>query len=106
MIPIIFYKGDFKNEIHIHENRSRRGHGCCGSSAHAVLSSTSYLTIQNDAVTAYGVDPAGSPTASASWYVSSDGPLADSFFTMGGSKSKLLVDGQFAYLYNGSRLCP
>ncbi len=29
-------------------------------------------------------------------------PLADSFFTMGGSKTKTLVDGQFAYLYNST----
>ncbi len=72
--------------------------------AHAVLSSSSLLTIENDAVTTFGVDPAGSPTASASWYVSSDGAGLDSFFTMGGSKTKTLVDGQFAYLYNGSAL--
>lgn len=72
--------------------------------AQAALSSINTLSIQNDAVTTYGVDPAGSPTASASWYVSSDGALVDSFFTMGGSKAKTLVDGQFAYLYNGSAL--
>lgn len=68
--------------------------------AHAALdmSGLATLSIENDAVTTFGVDPSGSPTASAAWYISSDGALVDSFFTMGGSKSKLALDTQYAYI--------
>jgi len=70
--------------------------------AHAVLTSVNTLSIQNDAVTASVYDPVNETTE---WYVSSDGPLADSFFTLGwDGKTKQSVDTQFAYLYNGSPL--
>lgn len=69
------------------------------SSAHAVLTNTSTLSIQVDAVTV----PAA--TTSVPAYVSSDGPLLDSFFTMvSTSQTKQTVDTQFAYLYNGADL--
>jgi hypothetical protein len=65
--------------------------------AQAVLTSSSTLSIQNDAITAY--------TASGTAYVSGDGPLADSFFTMvSTSQTKQTVDTQFAYLYNGASM--
>lgn len=66
-------------------------------SAHAVLTSFNTLSIENDAATSFNA-------SSSSFYVSSDGPMLDSFFTMGGSTSKLGVDFQFAYLYNGVAL--
>jgi hypothetical protein len=66
-------------------------------SAQAALSSNVTLTIVNDAVTSY--------TASGTAYVSSDGPLLDSFFTLGNtSQTKDAVELQFAYLYNGASL--
>jgi hypothetical protein len=65
--------------------------------AQAVLTSFNTLSIQNDAVTSFNA-------SSSSFYVSSDGPMPDSFFTMGGSKNKQLVDYQFAYLYDGATL--
>lgn len=68
--------------------------------AHAVLDSNG-LSIYNDAVTTYGYTSANSTTE---WYVSSNGSLADSFFTMGGSKYKQTLDTQFAYLYSGTYL--
>jgi hypothetical protein len=64
--------------------------------AHAVLTSSSILNIGGDAVTAQDTD--------GNWYVASDGPLQDSFFTMGGSKNKQSVNTQYAYLYNGFSL--
>jgi hypothetical protein len=65
--------------------------------AHAVLTSFNTLTIQNDAVTSFNA-------SNSSFYVSSDGPMLDSFFTMGGSMTKQVIDSQFAYLYNGAAL--
>lgn len=65
--------------------------------AHAVLTSFNTLSIENDAVTSYNA-------TSSSFYVSSNGALVDSFFTMGGSTKKQVVDSQFAYLYNGAAL--
>lgn len=58
--------------------------------AHAVLTSSNTLSIQNDAVT--GKDSSGN------WTVLSNGALVDSFFTMGGNKNKLAIDQQFAYI--------
>jgi hypothetical protein len=63
--------------------------------AQAMLTSIIPLTIENDAITTYGFNPANSTTE---WYVSSNGPLADSFFTMGGSKTKQVLDTQYAYI--------
>ncbi len=62
--------------------------------AHAALdmSGNATLSIQNDAVTEF---------TGVSWTVTSNGPMADSFFTMGGSVKKLAVDTQFAYI-NGT----
>ena len=37
-------------------------------------------------------------------YVSSNGPMLDSFFTMGGNKAPVNLSTQFAYLYNGADL--
>lgn len=68
--------------------------------AHAVLTSFNTLSIQNDAVTTYGYNAASSTTE---WYVSSNGPLADSFFAFN-NKTRQLIDSQFAYLYNGTAL--
>lgn len=67
--------------------------------AHAVLNSGygSGFTIHNDAVTSYN-------TTSSSWYISSDGALADSFFTMGGSKAKQALDTQYAYISGTSNV--
>lgn len=61
--------------------------------AHAALdmSGNAFLTIQNDAVTSFNA-------TSSSWYVSSDGAMIDSYFTMGGSKAKQALDTQYAYL--------
>ena len=53
------------------------------SSAQAVLTSANTLSIQNDTVTT-NLGTALSPN----WSVSSNGPLVDSFFTMGGVKTK------------------
>jgi hypothetical protein len=64
--------------------------------AHAVLTSFNTLSIQNDAVTSYNA-------TSSSSYVSSNGPLVDSFFAFA-SKTKQSVGAQFAYLYNGAAL--
>ena len=71
-------------------------------SAQAVLTSSNTLSIQVDAVTS----PTNNTSASAAeWYVSSDGPLLDSFFTMvSTSQTKQAVGTQFAYLYNGADL--
>lgn len=66
-------------------------------SAQAVLTSTNALSIQVDAVTS----PA---TTSAPAYVSSDGPMLDSFFTIGGLKTKQTIETQYAFLYNGANL--
>jgi hypothetical protein len=66
--------------------------------AQAVLTSANTLSIQGDAVSAM------STTTIDSWYVASDGPMLDSFFTMGGSKEKQALGIQFAYLYNGANL--
>ncbi len=65
------------------------------SSAQATLPNYIPLSIENDAVTTYGFNPANSTTE---WYVSSNGPQADSYFTMGGSKAKLALDTQYAYI--------
>lgn len=74
------------------------GMAIAAGSAHAVLTSSNTLSIQVDAVTV----PA---TTSALAYVSSDGPLPDSFFTLvSTSKTKQTVDTQFAYLYQSSAL--
>lgn len=66
-------------------------------SAQAVLTSANTLSIQVDAVTI-------PVTTSAPAYVSSDGPMLDSFFTIGGLKTKQTVDTQYSYLYNGANL--
>lgn len=63
--------------------------------AQATLYSPNHLSIENDAVTTYGFNPANSTTG---WYVSSNGPLADSYFTMGGSKTRQALDTQYAYI--------
>ncbi len=65
--------------------------------AHAVLTSFNTLSIQNDAVTSYNA-------TSSSFYVSSDGPMLDSFFTLNGSKTPIGIGYQYAYLYNGAAL--
>lgn len=62
--------------------------------AHAVLTSSNTLSIQNDAVT--GQDSSGNDI------VVSNGALLDSFFTMGGNKAQLALGTQYAYLDNGS----
>ena len=71
-------------------------------SAQAVLTSSHTLSIQADAITS----PAFNTSTSATeWYVSSDGTLLDSFFTMvSTSQTKQTVGTQFAYLYNGADL--
>ena len=67
-------------------------------SAQAVLTGTNTLSIDNDAVATYMPD-------TESWIVSSNGPLIDSFFTLGtGSKEKLTVETQYGLLYSGSDL--
>lgn len=68
------------------------------SGAQATLYSPNYLSIENDAVTTYGFNPANSTTE---WYVSSNGPWANSYFTMGGSKTRQTLDTQYAYI-NGT----
>ena len=62
--------------------------------AHAALTSSNTLSIQNDAVT--GQDSSGNDI------VVSNGALLDSFFTMGGSKAQQALGTQFAYLDNGT----
>jgi len=62
--------------------------------AHAVLTSSYVLSIQNDAVT--GQDSSGNDI------VVSNGALLDSFFTMGGNKTKQALGTQYAYLDNGT----
>src|SRR5512143_2996172 len=62
--------------------------------AHAALSVSNVLSIQHDAVTGQ--------TSSGNDYVVSNGALADSFFTMGGSKTQQAIGTQFAYLDNGT----
>lgn len=62
--------------------------------AQAALTSSNFLTIENDAVTSFNA-------SSSSFYISSDGALVDSFFTMGGSKAKQALDTQYAYI-NGT----
>lgn len=64
--------------------------------AHAALSSYHVLNIGGDAITAQDNE--------GNWYLASDGPLTDSFFTVGGSKSKQVINSQYAYLYNGFTL--
>ena len=59
--------------------------------AHAALTSINTLSIQNDAVTSFNA-------SSSSFYISSNGALTDSFFTMGGSKQKQALDTQYAYI--------
>jgi hypothetical protein len=67
-------------------------------SAQAVLTSTNTLSIANDAVMAY-------PNSSSSpAYISNNGPLPDSFFTIGGSAAKQTVETQYAFLYTGANL--
>lgn len=63
--------------------------------AQATLYNPNQLSIENDAVTTYGFNPANQTTE---WYVSSNGALVDSFFTMGGSKLKQALDTQYAYI--------
>ena len=71
-------------------------------SAQAVLTSSSTLSIQVDAVTS---PTNNTSTSAAGWYVSSDGPMLDSFFTLvSTSQTKQTVGTQFAYLYNGADL--
>jgi hypothetical protein len=73
--------------------------------AHAVLTSTNTLSIQVDAVTTFGYNPADTSTsATVEWYVSSNGPMPDSFFTIGGSQVKQIVETQYAFLYTGANL--
>lgn len=67
--------------------------------AQAILTSTNTLSIQADAVTSQGAS-----TATTTWIVSSDGPLVDSFFTVGGVQAKNTLETQYAFLYNGSDL--
>ena len=62
--------------------------------AHAVLTSSNTLSIENDAVT--GQTVSGNDT------VVSNGALLDSFFTMGGNKAKQALGTQYAYLDNGT----
>jgi len=67
--------------------------------AQAVLTGTNTLSIQADAVTGQ--------TTSGNDFVSSDGPLVDSFFIAdgyGGSKTKDILGTQYAFLYNGTDL--
>jgi len=61
--------------------------------AHAVLTSTNTLSIGGDATTV--------TTSFGGYTVGTNGPLADSFFTMGGNPNKLAMDTQYAYLYGG-----
>lgn len=65
--------------------------------AQAILTSTNTLSIQADAVTTL--------TASSSAYtVSSDGPLVDSFFTVGGAQTKSTLNTQYSFLYTSTDL--
>ena len=74
-------------------------------SAQAILTSTNTLSIQVDAVTTFGYNPADTSTsATVEWYVSSNGPMPDSFFTIGGSQVKQIVETQYAFLYTGANL--
>lgn len=68
--------------------------------AQAVLTSTNTLSIQADAVTTL------TTSTDNPWVVSSDGPLMDSFFTVGypGSPAKISLGNQYAFLYDGSDL--
>ncbi len=66
--------------------------------AQAVLTSTNTLSIQVDAVTTL------TTSTDTPWVVSSDGPLVDSFFTVGGAQTKNTLDSQYSFLYNGSDL--
>ena len=67
--------------------------------AQAVLSSTNTLSIQADAV----ASQIGTP-ASGIWTISSDGPLADSFFTMGGIPTKTSFNLQYSFFYSSTPL--
>ena len=67
--------------------------------AQAVLSSANTLSIQADAV----VSQIGTP-ASPTWTISSDGPLADSFFTMGGTQTKTSLNTQYSFLSSSTTL--
>lgn len=64
--------------------------------AHAVLTASNTLSIGGDATTV--------TTSFGGYGVGTDGPLADSYFTMGGNPNKLAMDTQFAYIYNGADL--
>lgn len=67
--------------------------------AQAVLTSTNTLSIQTDAVTTLA-----GPTDTQTWIVSSDGPLVDSFFTVGGAQTKSTLDTQYSFLYASTDL--
>lgn len=75
------------------------GFAISGGNAQAVLNSTNTLSIQADAVTT-NIGTVDSQT----WVVSSDGPLLDSFFTLGGSKTKNSLDLQYGFLYSSTDL--
>lgn len=65
--------------------------------AQALLTSTNTLSIQADATTAM--------TASGSAYtISGDGPLVDSFFAIGGSKTKDTLGTQYVFMFGGTNM--
>lgn len=70
--------------------------GAATFNAQATLQSWNTLSIQNDAVTSYNA-------SSSSYYVSGDGPLLDSFFTLGyKTTAKLALNTQYSYIYGVS----
>lgn len=69
--------------------------------AYAVLTSDKTLSIQNDAIGTYGWNETNNTTE---WYVSSNGALLDSFFTIGGLKSLTNYGYQYVYMENGADL--
>jgi hypothetical protein len=67
--------------------------GAAAFNAHATLQSWNTLFIQNDAVTSFTATSSGWDMS-----ISSDGPLVDSFFAMGGGMTKEMV-GSHYYAY-------
>ena len=78
------------------------GFAISGGNAQAVLNSANTLSIQADAVSTYV--EGGPSTSNTGWIVSSDGPLVDSFYTLGGSKTKQTLGTQYSFLYSSADL--
>lgn len=64
--------------------------------ANAALTFSNTLSVGGDATTV--------TTSFGGYGVGTDGPLPDSYFTMGGNPNKLAMDTQYAYIYDGADL--